>query len=334
MRAIALISGGLDSILAAKLVQSLGVEIIPVHFKIPFLHRGKNRYSPSIGKISNLHEILGRKIEVVDIGEDFLVMLVNPHYGFGSNMNPCIDCKIVMFKKVKELMKDLGVSFVVTGEVLGQRPMSQHKQALGIVARRSGLDGLILRPLSARLLPETIPEKESWVSRSKLLGFNGRGRRPQIDLAKSLGIDNFSQPAGGCLLTEKEFSRKLEDLIRSGQMDLDNVELLKIGRHFRITTGSKLIVGRDERENQQLVRLARPGDYLFYPDENMAGPTALGRGEFNLDLIKLSSSIVCRYCDIAGATEAKILYNRATDDRKESIIVAPEQESTLNQIRL
>ncbi|MFH1641124.1 MAG: tRNA 4-thiouridine(8) synthase ThiI [Candidatus Omnitrophota bacterium] len=319
MKAIALISGGLDSLLAARVIKEQKIEIIPLHLKIPFCHRDKRIPSCVENRFSSIEESLGIGLKMIDIASDFLNLVRNPRYGFGANMNPCIDCKILMLTKTKEMMEEWGASFVVTGEVLGQRPMSQHKQALINIAKRSGLEGLVLRPLSAKVLPETTPEKEGWVDRDKLLDFNGRGRRQQIELAHELGIKDYAQPAGGCLLTDAEFSKKIKDLMTYGELNLENVGLLKIGRHFRISKKAKLIVGRNERENKEIEDLAKEKDYLFYPDINLTGPTSLGRGIFNEDLILLSCRITSGYCDLNGKINSEIMY-RALPGKEEKVL--------------
>ena len=306
MRAVALISGGLDSILAARLIKEQGIEVIPLNFKIPFCHRDKNFSTAEKSFDTLTWDGLESKLISVDIGNEFLRLLDNPAHGFGSNMNPCIDCKILMLRKAKELMPELGAQFVVTGEVLGQRPMSQHRQALDKIAKSAGLEGLVLRPLSAKLLDETIIEKENWVNPLTLLNFNGRSRKPQIELAKNFNIKEYAQPAGGCLLTDQEFARRLKDIIKHKELNLDNIDLLKLGRHFRIAPEAKLVVGRDESEDKRLEELAKDGDWLFYPDEQLAGPTSLGRGEFNEGLIELSCRITSRYCDLNGIDIGKI----------------------------
>ncbi|HTZ11079.1 MAG TPA: tRNA 4-thiouridine(8) synthase ThiI [Candidatus Margulisiibacteriota bacterium] len=304
MKAIALISGGLDSLLAARLIQEQDIEVIPLHFKIPFCQEKKD----NPGNADLAARALALPLKTSDIAEDFLRLLAKPKHGFGSQKNPCIDCKILMLAKAKKLMGKWGAGFVITGEVLGQRPMSQHKKALQVIERESGLEGLILRPLSAKLLAETIPEKSGWVKRDKLLSFSGRRRRPQMTLALEFMISKYANPAGGCLLTDPEFARRLNDLMAHQELKLEDIELLKLGRHFRVSQEAKLVVGRDESENLELTRLARSGDYLFMPTENMAGPTSLGRGKFNPELIRISCGITCRYCDLNGKSETEIIY--------------------------
>jgi tRNA U34 2-thiouridine synthase MnmA/TrmU len=331
-KAIVLISGGLDSALAAKLIKEQGIEIMPLNFLIPFCHRDKN--TPSEEKQRWLTDSLGVPAKVIDISDDFLAMLRQPKHGFGSNINPCIDCKILMLRRAKELMQDWGAAFVVTGEVLGQRPMSQYRRALNIIERESGLEGLVLRPLSAKLLPETTPEKEGWVNRNRLLDFQGRSRRPQMTLADSFHIRDYPNAAGGCLLTDPEFSKRLKDLMQCGELNINNIELLKLGRHFRLNERVRLVVGRDEKENAELLRLAKDNDYLLFPNAELAGPTSLGRGEFNADLIMLASSITCRYCDLNGRPQAEIIYRRIPETEENRIKASAIFENELNSLRI
>ncbi len=303
IKAIALISGGLDSLLAAKLMHDQGIEVIGLHFNIPFCKL----------KIKESFPDIGIKIIEVDLKTEFLQLIQKPRYGFGSNLNPCIDCKILMFSKAKELMNELGAKFIITGEVLGQRPMSQNKQALKLIKEKSGLDDLLLRPLSAQFFPPSLAENEKWVRRDKLLNFNGRKRSAQIQLAKSLGIDKYSTPAGGCLLTDPNFCMRLEELLTHGELNLDNLELLKVGRHFRIAENARLVVGRNEFENNLLMQLAKSGDYLFHPPKNLAGPTCLARGPVNQELINLSSEIISAYTDSLSLKEIEVLYRKVPE---------------------
>jgi len=297
---------------------------VPLKFKIPFLHNNKEKTcdNPVAG------------LRTVDISDDFLEMLKNPEHGYGSNMNPCIDCKILMLRKAKELMPRFGAQFIITGEVLGQRPMSQNKQALDTIAKKSELEGLLVRPLSAKLLPETVPEKEGWIKRQNLLDFNGRGRRPQMELARAFGIKDYAQPAGGCLLTDPEFTKRLKDLITHKDLNIQNIGLLKIGRHFRLTPKVKLVVGRNEGENERLIEFIQDGDYLFLPNEELAGPTALGRGIFNQELIKLSCSIACGYCDLNGANNAGIVYKKIPGEEEKMLNVSAIKEDELQDLRI
>ena len=310
MTALALLSGGLDSLLAAKLIQGQGIEVTGLHFLIPF--------SPDK---SSFLSAAGIKLERVDIKEEFLQLIKEPGHGFGSQLNPCIDCKIFMLKKAKELLPKLGAQFVITGEVLGQRPMSQHRRSLDSIENESGLSGLLLRPLSAKLLAETIPEQKGWVKRDRLLAFSGRGRRQQIKLAGELGIEKYAQPAGGCLLTDPQFSRRLKDLMAHNQMDIENIELLKLGRHFRLSSKAKLAVGRNLKENERILSLAGCDDFIFMPTQDLAGPTALGRGLFDKQMLSLSCAIVAHYCDLDGKETAEIIFKK-TASLEESVLEA------------
>jgi len=323
MKALALISGGLDSLLAALMIKAQGVEVAGVKFKIPFY----KRKAPDISGI-------GFEVKEIDLSEYFLEVIKSPCYGFGSNMNPCIDCKILMLTKAKELMASCGAQFVITGEVLGQRPMSQYKQALFNIEKGSGLDGLLVRPLSARLLPPTIPEKEGWISRDRLLNIGGRGRKRQLELAKEFGISEFMQPAGGCLLTDPIFSARLKELMGHNELSGNNVELLKVGRHFRLSPRAKLMVGRNERENSDIAGFARDGDYLFLPQEEVAGPTALGKGEFNGALVEASCRIVARYCDKLKNNSVGITYRIIPDTKNTAVYAQPAGEDEIEGMRI
>jgi tRNA-uridine 2-sulfurtransferase len=305
IKALALVSGGLDSLLAAKLIKDQGIEVIGVHFKIPFCKLDIRKSFPDIGI----------KLLEFDLGAEFLSLIRNPRYGFGSNMNPCIDCKILMFTKAKELLSELEANFVITGEVLGQRPMSQTKQALKLIKHRSGLEDLLLRPLSAQFFPPSLPEREGWVKRDKLLSFNGRIRTPQMQLAGKLGISKYANPAGGCLLTDPCFSKRLEELLRHEELNLDNLALLKVGRHFRIENKSRLVVGRNEGENKLLMQLAKPGDYLFFPQNDLAGPTSLARGLITQELIFLSSQITSAYSDTLGLEKMEVSHRHIPENK-------------------
>lgn len=331
-RAVVLISGGLDSLLAARLIQELGIEVIPVYFRIPFCHSVKRESSCPVSSLVGVN--LGLELRIEDISGEFLELVQNPAHGFGSNMNPCIDCKILMLKKVKGLLGQWGADFAVTGEVLGQRPMSQHRKALEAIEKKSGLEGLVLRPLSAKLLDPTIPEQAGWVNRQKLLDFSGRTRRPQIDLADKFGLKGYPNAAGGCLLTDPIFSLRLKDLIAHRELTLENIALLKAGRYFRLNDAAKLVVGRNAGENALIERLALAGDHLFSPREDVAGPTALGRGKFDEALVELSCRIVLRYCDLNEGSRADIMYKQLPASRSRAVRVAPAEDDFLKKMRV
>ncbi len=287
MKAIGLVSGGIDSALAVWVMKQQGIEVIALHFLSPFWGKGETA--------KKMAQASGVTLREVEVGEDYFTMLKNPRYGYGTQMNPCIDCKIWMLRQAKAIMEAEGASFVFTGEVLGQRPKSQMRNTLRLIEKESGLAGFLVRPLSAKLLPPTVPEERGWIIRESLLDVSGRGRSKQLELAQAWGVQFFSPPAGGCLLTEPNFARRLRDLLRSGETwNRVNIELLKIGRHFRLTPSFKLIVGRNEEENERLKAFYHTGDLFLFPLGGK-GPCALGRGIWNLELEKEAASLVARY---------------------------------------
>lgn len=334
MKAVALVSGGLDSTLAAKLIKEQGIEVFVLNFKTPFCLCDKKASSGCGNEAAKVAYNLGAELKIIYVTDEFFNIIKNPKYGYGRNLNPCIDCRILMFCKAKEFMVEVGALFVITGEVLGQRPMSQHRQALKIIEKEAGLEGLVVRPLSAKLLPETLPEKKRWIDRTKLLNFSGRTRRPQMDLAKALDIKDYPCSAGGCLLTDPEFAKRLKDLLSHEELNLNNVELLKTGRHFRLSEEAKLVVGRDEKENERIINLAQENDYLFLPNDDLAGPTSLGRGVFNEELIRLSCSITSHYCDLNGKTSTDIVYRRIPETEEKRLNVTAVLENELNNLRI
>ena len=332
MKAIALISGGLDSMLAARVIKDQGIEVIGLNFDICFGRNRKNLLGLREEPLYWVEDSLGIELRSVDIAEDFFRVLKEPRHGYGSNMNPCIDCKILMLKKSREIMQDLGASFVITGEVLGQRPMSQHRDALMRIEKESGLEGLLLRPLSAKLLPLSTPEVLGWVDRAQLLKISGRSRKEQKELIKRYNIKDYPNAAGGCLLTDPGFSKRLQDLMAHAELNLENIELLKVGRYLKIAETSRLVVGRDEKENEFLTAIAKDNDFLFMPVSIM-GPVALGRGDFNADMVKLACRITCRYCDLHGNTSADIIYKRK-NGKEEVINIAPAGEDEIEGFRI
>jgi len=318
MKAIALISGGLDSSLAAKLIKGLGVELIALNTVTPFCLCNHHSSSGCFHTTHQTAKNLGLKLVTIDVSGEILKIVERPKHGYGSNMNPCIDCRILLFKKAKEAMDKERASFVITGEVVGQRPMSQKLNTMLLIEREAGLEDLVLRPLSAKILKPTLPEREGWVRRDKLLSFSGRGRSQQIALAKELGINDYPCPSGGCLLTDPQYSKRLRDLLDHGEFNLSNVRMLRWGRHFRLNAQTKIAIGRNESENNQLASLAEPGDYVFIPDSKVAGPTSLGRGVFNEELLRLSCRIISRYCDLNGKTSVDITYSQKAGTQPQS----------------
>jgi len=278
--AVVLLSGGLDSTLAVKMMVEQGIELTAIHFTSPFCNCGP-RKAGCQHQARRVAAEFGVPIRVIVKGMDYMRIVEKAPHGYGRGMNPCIDCRIYMLRKVSGMMDEIGASFVVTGEVLGQRPMSQHRQAIEIIEKESGLAGRILRPLSAHHFPPTLPEEKGIVDRDRLLAISGRSRKEQIALAEDLGVRDYPCPAGGCLLTDPDIAGRLRDLFAHvpGYTHRDLV-ILTIGRHFRLNPRLRVILGRSKEENEKLLALAAPGDVVFMP-ENFRGPTALAAGDLD-----------------------------------------------------
>lgn len=332
MKAVVLISGGLDSGLAARLMKELGINLTALNFTGPFCLCNKKGGCKFEAK--NLSESLGIELKITSVFDEFIEIVKNPKHGYGSNLNPCIDCRILMFKTAKKFMEDIGASFIVTGEVVGQRPMSQQRHTLKLIEKQSGLEGLILRPLSAKLLSPTIPEINGWVNRDKLLSISGRGRKEQIALVKEFEMGNYPCPSGGCLLTDPGFSQRMKDLMKYSQVSKEEINLLKVGRHFRLSPKGKLVVGRDEKENEILLKMAKDNDFIFMPIE-VNGPIALGRGgDFSNGLLDLSGSIVSRYCDRTNEEKIKINLTQKALNITEDLFCLPIEKERLEVFKI
>ncbi len=306
MKALCVFSGGLDSMLAAELIRSQDIHVLGLFFETPFFSP-KNAFQSA--RSMNL------PLKVVNITERHLQVVKAPKHGYGGNMNPCIDCHALMFRIAAEMLENEGASFVLTGEVLGQRPMSQNRKALDLVAFESGLEGLLLRPLSAKHLHLSVPEQKGWVRRDLLMDFQGRSRKPQMELARALNIGKYPSPAGGCILTEKVFSRRLRDLFASRkEFGIGEIELLKLGRHFRISPYAKLVVGRNSKENDAIRALCGHEDTLF-ATVSAPGPTALISGDFGEALIELAARITASYSDAGGPEKTAVRVSGKGDSR-------------------
>ncbi len=310
-KAIALISGGLDSMLAVKAIQNQGIIVEGVNFYTGFCVEGhthairkKDKDKQKRNNALWVAETLGIKMNIVDISEEYKDIVLNPKYGYGANLNPCLDCKIfmvdkanAMLNKARELANDGGFDFIITGEVIGQRPKSQRKETLPIIARESGAEDRLVRPLCAKILPPTLPEREGWIDREQLYGFNGRNRKPQIALAKAMGFEDFAQPAGGCcFLTDESYSNKLADLWQargSRDYELDDIMLLKVGRHIRPQPNYKLIVSREEGENNFLMGYRK----RFHAIQCLShgGPITLVDGDPNEQDLLTAARIAARF---------------------------------------
>jgi tRNA U34 2-thiouridine synthase MnmA/TrmU len=332
-KALALLSGGLDSTLAIKLMLKQEIDVTALNFTSPFCTCTPKK-NGCVHQASLAAKELGIKIKVFNKGEEYLEIIKNPRFGYGKNINPCIDCRIFILKKAKEYMKEIGAHFIVSGEVLGQRPMSQRKDTLNIIERESGLKDLILRPLSAELLKPTIPEKEGWVDRNKLLSISGRSRKIQLSLADSLLLKGYACPAGGCLLTDPEFARKMKDLIEFYPgFILNDCHLLKVGRHFRLSSEAKLIVARNEDENKKLLALAKNEDLIFEVLD-FPGPIALLRGKVGFEDIKRSASIDLSYSKGKREERAQVSYYKLPETRKEFLSVPQIEVEQMEDLRI
>ena len=330
-KAVALISGGLDSLLAARVVMEQGVHVEGINFYTGFCVEGhthairkKDRLRPKRNNALWSAEQLGIKLHIVDIIEEYKDVVINPQHGYGSNLNPCLDCKVFMVNKAREWMDANGFDFIITGEVIGQRPMSQRKDTLQVVVRDSGAAERLVRPLCARHLPATLPETKGWLDRERLYGFNGRSRKPQMALAEEFGFEDYAQPAGGCcFLTDKQYSVKLADLWRSRgsrEYDLDDIMLLKVGRHLRPRVNFKIIVGREEGENRFLEGYRKR--FISIIPTSHTGPLVLIDGEVGPDDIELAARLAARYSQ-GRDTQRVTLEVRQTDGMTKRLDVIP-----------
>jgi tRNA-specific 2-thiouridylase len=303
-KAVALISGGLDSLLAARLMLDQGIHVEGINFYTGFCVEGhthairkKDKDKPKRNNALWSAEQLGIKLHIIDIIEEYKQVLTSPKHGYGANMNPCLDCKIFMVSKAKQWMLDNDFDFIITGEVMGQRPMSQRKDLLPVVIKESGVDDRLVRPLCAKNLPATLPEREGWIDREKMLDFSGRNRKPQIALAEQYGYSDYATPAGGCcFLTDKNYSRKLVDLWQarhSKDYELDDIMLLKVGRHLRPSPNYKLIVSREDGENRFLQGYKKRFGYIEIKSHN--GPLTLIDGNLSEQDLELAARIAARF---------------------------------------
>lgn len=327
--AVGIVSGGLDSLLSVRVIQEMGIEVIALHFVIGFEPRHLRRLAERPGEPFEAPPPLqgfGAKVEVHDLRSEYLALLAAPAHGYGSHLNPCIDCHAMMLDRARLRMEALGAQFVFSGEVLGQRPMSQNAQSLAVVARESGLGDRLVRPLSGRLLPPTAPERLGLFRRDQLLDFSGRSRSPQIELAFKLGVRDYPAPAGGCLLTDPGFTVRLRDLIerRAGRpLLLDDPLLLSLGRHIVLPSGAKVVIGRDQAENDAIERFAPRGVLLFA--EEIPGPTALLEAGSPSD-IEFAAALVARYGK-GKARPTVAVHLRDPSGLEQSLQVAPREPS-------
>ena len=329
IKALSLFSGGLDSILAARVVMAQGIEVVAVKFVTPFFNY--EILDDVDGYVAEVKKKYGISAIVEDISLAYMEMLRQPKYGFGKNFNPCVDCKIFMVSRAREMLAEQGADFIITGEVLGQRPMSQRRDTLNVISRDSDSRSLLLRPLSARLMTPTLPETEGWVDRDRLLNFSGRGRSRQMELAREFGITDYPAPAGGCILADPILSRRIANfyrddfVVKSADMTVTDIRLLLVGRQFLLPGGGWLVLGRDQRDNDRLERLAEEGDAVLTLNDR-PGPIALLRraascypgGEERDTDLRLAAGLVVRYGRKVkdGPTAGQVEYRLGHEQRQ------------------
>lgn len=322
-KALALISGGLDSLLATRVIQEQGIHVEGVNFFTGFCVEGhthairqKDKDKPKRNNALWSAERLGIKLHIVDIVEEYKDVVFNPKHGYGSNLNPCLDCKIFMVKKAHEWIEKNDYDFVITGEVIGQRPKSQRKATMPVIQEESGIHDRLLRPLCAKNLPETLPEREGWVNRSQLYDFHGRSRKPQMALAQKFGFEDYAQPAGGCcFLTDEQYSVKLSDMWQSRgekRYELDDIMLLKVGRHVRPKANFKLIIAREAGETKFMRGYRKQYPSLVITSHG--GPWTLIDGELSEDDLMLSAQIAARYSQGRDAEQVDFDYINTNGD--------------------
>jgi tRNA U34 2-thiouridine synthase MnmA/TrmU len=330
-KAIALFSGGLDSSLAILAIIKQGIDVTAITFLNHFGCNIGDRSSCSKDPFSASIKF-GFKVKLAHLSDRFMEIVKNPKFGHGKNMNPCIDCRILMLKEAMEMMKMTGADFLVTGEVLGQRPMSQRRDTFPVIDREAGVTGYVLRPLSAKLMKPTIPEERGIINRELLYDFNGRSRKPQMALAREFGLTDYAAPAGGCLLTDPIYSYRLKELFEDcADPDSRDINLLRIGRHFRVSPGSKIIVGRNMEENRSLKLIADPDNYMMTV-EGHGSPTTLITGVPNEETLNAAASLCARYSDARDFDIVKVTVYR----KNESFFmeVSPADSDKISSFRI
>jgi len=309
MKAIALFSGGLDSTLAMKLILDQGIEVVAVN-----INTGFGSTKDRLEHMQSMCEQVGATLKIIDIQSEYLQdVLFDPKHGYGKNFNPCIDCHAKMFAVAKRIMDAEGASFLISGEVMGQRPMSQNKDALQMVLNDSNCDGLLLRPMSAKKLAPTIAELNGWVDRERLEGITGRSRDRQLELAQEIGLEDFESPGGGCLLTDANFAKKMFDFIKYDKFEVKDIPVMKFGRHLRLSDGAKLVVGRNQEENIHLQDIEND-KFIHIKTVGIPGPHALLSKNANEDDTELAKKIVLTYCK----TDANNSYTLSFDEKEVS----------------
>jgi len=329
-RAVALFSGGLDSTLAILTVLRQGIEVKALKFLTPFEHKISDG-SSCPKDLFPAAEKFGFEVKLCEISDRFMEIVKKPKFGYGKNMNPCIDCRILMLKEARDFMKKISADFIISGEVLGQRPMSQRKNVLYLIDKEAGVTDYVLRPLSAKLLRVTAPEARGIINREMLYDFRGRSRKPQIALAREFCLTDYPKPAGGCLLTEPNFAHRLKDLlIHTPDPDFHDLNLLKIGRHFRFSPSCKIIVGRNKAENEKIWSLPVKGCLLKI--EGYGSPTTLVVGEITDEALQIAASLCARYSDAKNLSEVEVIVIKGNDTF--TFRVSPADNEIIDALRI
>ncbi len=337
-KAVGLFSGRLDSILATKLIVEQGISVVALHFNVPFAIPGR---TPNQEELEAMASLLGVSLVSLDVGDDYLDIVRTPQFGYIREMAPCLDCRAYMLKRARELMQEIKADFVFTGEVLGQHPFSQNKRSLRLLDKVAGLEGKVLRPLSAKILEPTIPELSGLVRRERLLDFHGQKRRRQIKLAREFGIVNYPIPGGGCYLSDSNFAARVKDAIAHSDFSRAEIEWLHYGRHFRLPSGAKVIVGRNEKENSILEKLAGENEIVCRPLEVMGPVVVLRTKKKTKKDIETAARLCTRYSD-AGPGKAikvqcegkEISVKGVTDEELSEWRVGVEEEKPRGKARL
>jgi tRNA U34 2-thiouridine synthase MnmA/TrmU len=327
-KAIALFSGGLDSILAVKLMLEQGVDIHALTFITPFSEFTKLGRNIPARAFAGALDI---PISVKFLGTEFMKMVQHPAHGYGKQMNPCIDCRIMLMQHARLFMEQVNADFIITGEVVGERPMTQNKQAMKLIEKSAGLEGLLVRPLSGKLLEPTIPEQKGLIRREHMLEIGGRSRKPQMALAREFGIEDYPTPAGGCLLTDPAFSKKLSDALKHGEHTLRDMAMLSFGRHFRLPSGAKLVVGRNERENRKILASQTESSFCF-DAHDIPSPIVLIQKLMSEADIATAAAICLRYSD-SESDERTVDYWKWGEE-KESFVARKIKETELDALRV
>ncbi len=331
-KAVALLSGGLDSSLAIKLIQQQGVEVIGLHF-VSIFCEDVERATES-GPAALAAKLLGIEAVMMDSSEVMLALVKNPLHGYGKNLNPCIDCRIAMLRRAAKYMKEIGADFIITGEVSGQRPMSQRRNTMRMIDKKAGVVGLVVRPLCAKIIEPSLAEKNGLIDRQRLLDISGRSRKRQMALAEEFGLVEYPGPAGGCLLTQENFALKVRDLLDHGDPDAGDIRLLLAGRHYRLDENTKAIIGRNQADNARLLSFAARGDTIL-DTISTPGPITVMRGEPSERNVEIAARLTARYSK--GRSDATVQIERrefGSDEPGAVLNVSPAAPDEFKEMRI